>query len=101
MMTEELRNKIIEEVEKLKDIDDCVGIKLNNDKGLFIQVVNDYSIINDYQIEEKEYLVELNDIDEDNCWYPCEYTGYNGLFRFGDVENLIQAIEEHYKPLNI
>ena len=93
MMTEELRNKIIEEVEKLKAIDDCVGIKMNNDKGLFIQVVN---------YEEKEYLIELNDIDEDNgCWYPCENPGYNAFSRFGDVENLIKAIEEHLKLLNI
>lgn len=92
-MTESLKNKIIEDVEKLKDIDDCIGIKINNDKGLFIQVVN---------YEEKEYLIELNDIDEDSgCWYPCENPGYNALSRFGNVGNLIKAIEEHLKLINI
>ena len=94
MMTEELKNKIIEEVEKLKDIDDCIGIKIDNNKGLFIQVINDD--------KEKEYLIELNDIDEDNgCWYPCENLGYNAFSRFGDVENLIKAIEEHLQLLSI
>ena len=94
MMTEELKNKIIEEVEKLKDIDDCIGIKIDNNKGLFIQVINDE--------KEKEYLIELNDIDEDNgCWYPCENPGYNAFSRFGDVENLMKAIEEHLQLLSI
>ena len=94
MITEELKNKIIEEVEKLKDIDDCVGIKIDNNKGLFIQVVN-YG-------DGKEYLIELNDIDEENNgWYPCEFPGYNAFSRFGDMKKLIKAIEEHLKLLNI
>lgn len=87
MITEKLKNNIIEEVKMLKDVDDCVGISIGNGKGLFIQVV-DYG-------EEKEYLIELNDVDKDNVYEPCKE--YNTFSKFGDMEELIKSIEEYLK----
>lgn len=84
MITKEQENKIIEEVKALKNIDDCVGIKIEDDKGLFIQVEDD-------AIDGKMYFVELNDIDE-NGWYPCD--GHSGVSKFGDMKALINIIDE-------
>ena len=83
----ELKSQIIEEVKMLKNIDDCVGINIGNNKGLFIQVV-------DYD-EEKEYLIELNDIDKDDTYEPCKE--YNASSKFGDMEELIRVVEEYLK----
>lgn len=85
LFTKELKNTIIGEVELLKEIDDCVGLKITNDKGLFFQVV-DYG-------EGMEYLVELNDVDKDNIYEPCRY--YNISSPYGDMEMLIKNIKEY------
>lgn len=85
IITQELKNKIVELVALLKDVDDCVGIKIGNNKGLFIQIV--------YYDEEKEYLIELNDVDEDNVYEPCE--SYNAFSEFGNMEELINTIEKY------
>lgn len=85
MIAEEIRNKIIKEVKMLKNTDDCVGIKIGDDKGLFIQVEN----INN----EKVYFIELNEVDEDNVYEPCGE--YNTFSKFGDMKELIEAIEQY------
>lgn len=87
MITEKLKNNIIEEVKMLENIDDCVGINIGNSKGLFIQVV-DYG-------EGKEYLIELNDVDEEDVYEPCKE--YNASSKFGDMEELIRVIKEYLK----
>lgn len=84
-IVKELKDKIIKEVNLLENVDDCVGIKIGNGKGLFIQVV-DYG-------EGKEYLIELNDVDEDNIYEPCKE--YNAFSEFGDMEKLIENIEKY------
>lgn len=85
LLTKELKNIIIEEVKLLKEVDDCVGLKITNDKGLFFQVV-DYG-------EGMEYLIELNDVDKDNVYEPCGY--YNTSSPYGDMEMLIKNIKEY------
>ena len=84
-IVKELKDKIIKEANLLENVDDCVGIKIGNGKGLFIQVV-DYG-------EGKEYLTELNDVDEDNTYEPCKE--YNAFSEFGDMEKLIENIEKY------
>lgn len=80
-----LQKTIIEEVELLEKVDDCVGIELDESKGLFIQVI-DYG-------DGNEYLIELNDIEPDGAWEPC--APYNAVAKFGDTEDLCKAIEEY------
>lgn len=84
-VTKELKDKIVEEVKLLTEIDDCVGIKIGNDKGLFIQVV-DYG-------NGKEYLIELNDVDEENVYEPCKE--YNAFAEFGNMEKLVKSVENY------
>lgn len=84
ILTQELKNKIVEEVKLLKNVDDNVGIELGNNQGLFIQVV-DYG-------EGKEYLVELNNI-VDGTYEPC--SKYNASSDFGNIEELIITIGEY------
>lgn len=85
IFSQDLKDKIVKEVMPLKDVDDCVGIKIDNDKGLFIQVI-DYG-------EGKEYFIELNDVDEDNVYEPCK--DYNASSEFGNMEELIKTIEDY------
>lgn len=85
IITKKLKDKIVEEVKLLEDIDDGVGIVIGNDKGLFIQVV-DYG-------EGKEYFIELNNIEEGNVYEPCKE--YNVFSKFGDIENLVKNIEQY------
>lgn len=85
MIAKELKDKIVAEVKLLKDIDDGVGIAIGNNKGLFVQVV-DYG-------EGKEYLIELNNIEEGNVYEPCKE--YNAFSKFGNMENLIENIEQY------
>lgn len=87
MLTKELKDKVIEEVKLLEDVDDCVGIAIGNNKGLFIQLIN-YG-------EGKEYLIELNNIEEGNVYEPCKE--YNAFSKFGNMENLIKNIEQYLK----
>lgn len=84
-ITKEMKHMIVEEVKSLKNVDDCVGIKIGNNKGLFIQVV-DYG-------DEKEYLIELNNVDEENVYEPC--MDYNSSSEFGNMDELIKNIEEY------
>lgn len=88
MMKKDLKNKIIEEVKMLEYFDDGVGINIGNNKGLFIQVVG---------YEEKEYLIELNDIDDNDVYEPC--ARYNAFSKFGDMENLIITIENYLEDV--
>ncbi len=81
MLTEEKKKEIIEEVGLLKEADDCVGIRIGKDKGLFFQVV---------EYDEKEYLIELNDVVGDD-FEPC--AKYNASAPFGDMETLIRVVE--------
>lgn len=85
MVTKELKDKIVEEAKLLKEVDDCVGVKIEINKGLFIQVV-DYG-------DGKEYLIELNDIDENNVFEPCKE--YNAFAEFGNMEKLVESVENY------
>lgn len=84
-VAKELKDKIVEEVKLLKAVDDCVGVKIGNNKGLFIQVV-DYG-------DGKEYLIELNDVDADNVFEPCKE--YNAFAEFGNMEKLVKSVENY------
>lgn len=84
-VTKEMKSVIVEEVKHLKNVDDCVGIKIDNNKGLFVQVV-DYG-------DGKEYFIELNNVDEENVYEPC--MDYNSSSKFGNMEELIKNIEEY------
>lgn len=81
MLTEEKKKEITEEVGLLKEADDCVGIRIGKDKGLFFQVV---------EYDEKEYLIELNNVVGD-AFEPC--AKYNASAPFGDMETLIRVVE--------
>ncbi len=85
IITQAFKNKVTEEAILLEDIDDCVGIKIKNDMALFIQVV-DYG-------EGKEYLIELNNVYQDNVYEPCKE--YNSFSEFGNMEKLIKSIEKY------
>ena len=85
IITQGLKDRIVEEAILLEDIDDCVGIKIRNDIGLFIQVV-DYG-------EGKEYFIELNSVDRDNVYEPCK--DYNAFSEFRDMKKLIKSIEDY------
>ena len=85
-----IKEKIIKEVKLLTQAGECVGIKISNDKGLFIQV--DYSL-NDNLERVKEYFIELNDVDSDNVYEPCGH--YNERVEFGNIELLIDKIEKY------
>ena len=84
-VTKELKDKIVEEVKLLKEVDDCAGVKIGSNKGLFIQVV-DYG-------DGKEYFIELNDVDEDNVYEPCKE--YNAFAEFGNMEKLVKSVENY------
>lgn len=85
IITKELKNKIVGEVELLENIGDCIGIGIGNNKGLFVEVI-DYG-------EGKEYLIELNDIIEDNIFEPCKE--YNAFSKFGNMNKLIETIKNY------
>ena len=82
IIVNDLKSKIIEEVKLLKNVDDCVGIKIGNNKGLFVQVVDNG--------EGKEYFIELNNVGEDNVYEPCK--DYGAFSTFGNMEELIATI---------
>lgn len=84
-ISKETMDKIIKEVKLLIDVDDCVGVEIGNGKGLFIQVV-DYG-------NEKEYLIELNGVGEDNVFEPCKE--YNAFAEFGNMEKLVESVENY------
>lgn len=85
IISQDLKDKIIKEVMLLEDVDDGVGIKIDSNKGLFIQVT-DYG-------EGKEYFIELNNVDEDNVYEPCKE--YNVSSEFRNMEALIKNIEDY------
>lgn len=91
LVTKKIKDTIIEEVKFLKNIDDCVGVKITDDKGLFFQVV-DYG-------EGVEYFIELNDVDVDGVYEPCGE--YNTSSPYGDMNMLIEAIEAYLENNNI
>ena len=91
LFTKELTDMIVDEVKLLKDVNDCVGVKITNNKGLFFVVV-DYG-------EGMEYLVELNDVDTNNVYEPCG--NYNAFSPYGDMDMLIKNIEEYVVNHNI
>lgn len=87
ILSEETKNSIRKEVFLLKDVDDGIGINISEDKGLFIQVV-DYG-------EGKEYLIELNNIEDNGAYEPC--ADYNTSSEYGDIDGLIACIEDYLK----
>ena len=80
-MNKELKKTIIEKVKSLKELNDCVGVEIGDNQGLFIQVEN-------YD-GKKVYLLELNDIDEDSGWYPLA----TNMSEFGNMQELIKKIK--------
>lgn len=89
ILTKELKEEIVKEVSLLKEEWDAVGIKLNEDKGLFIQVERHISY-------GKAYFIELNDIyGENGEWNPC--ATHNPCSLFGDMDGLIRTIEYYLK----
>lgn len=83
------KENVMSEAAFLEAADDCVGFVLPEDKGLFVQVV-DYG-------EGKEYLIELNKIDELGGWEPC--ASYNASSPFGDTEKLWVSIMDYLKEV--
>lgn len=65
------------------------GIQINDYQGVFVQVVNDNG--------EKEYFVELNEIDKENGWEPS--APYNQYVKFGNVDNLLDEIDKYLKDV--
>ncbi len=90
-MNNSLKGIIKYEVNLLKDIDDSVGIKINDTKGLFIQVI-DYG-------EGKEYLIELNNIDSDGSYESC--ADYNAFSEYDNINSLIATIENYLEDNSI
>jgi len=90
-MNDELKDKIKHEVELLKDKDDCICVIINDNRGLFIKVV-DYG-------EGMQYLVELNDIDFGDISEPC--ADYNAFSEFGDIDTLVNIIDDYLKDNSI
>lgn len=89
-----IKENIIKEAKQLDNIGDCFGIKITSDKGLFVQV--EYSFDGN-----KEYFIELNDVDAENCYEPCG--DYNESADFGNIEMLINKIENYleYHGINL
>lgn len=85
ILNDTLKEMIINEVNQLEEVDDSIGIKINNNKGLFIQVV-DYG-------EGKEYFIELNNIDSEGAYEPC--ADYNASSEYGYIESLLDTIEDY------
>lgn len=83
--SDDIFKDIKQEIKLLTDINDCVGINIGNNKGLFIQVV-DYG-------EGAEYLVELNNINSDGAYEPC--ASYNVSSPFGELEQLKETVKEY------
>lgn len=90
-MNSTITEKIIKEVKLLKNVGDSCGIKLANDKGLFIQVEQK----EEFNSNEMEYFIELNEVDNENCYEPCG--DYNERAEFGNMEILIDKIEKYLK----
>ena len=65
------------------------GVQINDHQGVFVQVVNDNG--------EKEYFVELNEIDKENGWEPS--APYNQYVKFGNVDNLLDEIDKYLKDV--
>ena len=88
-MNDKLKMAIIQKAKHLKDVDDCFAVRLSENKGLFIQVIHK----EEYNSTEKEYFIELNDVDNDNVYEPCG--DYNEKVSFGNIEMLINTIEKY------
>lgn len=87
LLTKELKDEITMLAQFLKYVDDGFGVKITDNKRIFIQVV-------DYR-DRKEYFIELNDIDKDNSFEPC--ASHNIFSEFGNIEMLIKSIEDYLK----
>ena len=79
-----LKETITNEVSRLIEADDSIGVKISDNKGLIIQVV-DYG-------EGMEYLIELNNVI-DGTYEPC--LDYNVSSEYGDIEGLLDTIEDY------
>ena len=84
---------MLDEVKLLENIDDCFGYILpdNKRKGIFVQVV-DYG-------EGKEYIIEANNIDDQECFEPCGE--YNRFAKFGDYKGFITEVEKCIEDMEI
>ena len=88
---DKFKNEIINEVSQLaKEHGDNIGIELENGKGLWICVI-DCSI--EFNEEGIEYMIELNNVSEEDGWVPC--ARYNAYSPFGDMEKLIDVVEQY------
>ena len=85
ILSDALKELIINEVNQLKEVYDSTGIKINDNQGLFIQVV-DYG-------EGEEYFIELNSIDSEGAYEPC--ADYNASSEYGNIEVLLDTIEDY------
>ena len=77
-MGNKVLENLIDEVKLLKNEGDNVGIKITNSVGIFIEVEEN-------EDEEKEYFIEINNIDKDGCFEPI---GENYCEKFGDFETI-------------
>lgn len=73
---------IMNEIKLLEDTHDCFGYNLKDSKGLFVIVV-DYG-------DGKEYLYEMNEIDNDGCFIPY---GSNLSSPYGDLEKAMEVVQ--------
>jgi hypothetical protein len=87
LISNKIKQLIKYEVSLLEDIDDCFGLKIARNKGVFVEVV-DYG-------DGKEYFIELNDIDSDGAYIPC--SSFNASSAYGDIKNLLLIIEDLVK----
>lgn len=87
MLNNVLEN-LINEVKLLENKGDCVGVKITNKVGIFVEVEENE--------DGKEYFVEINDVDDDDCFEPI---GENFCEKFGDFE-AIKSIARGYLRYN-
>lgn len=90
MNINEMVENVEREVRKLKNCGDSVGIKIKNDFGFFIEV--------EEHDNGKEYFIEPNTVDEDDCFEPI---GDNFGVSFGDFQELRKAITNYLNKLTI
>lgn len=82
--------KVENEVKKLYNCGDTVGIQLTHNFGFVIEV-------EEYE-DGSEYFIEPNTIDEDGCFEPI---GDNCGVPFGDFTELRIVISNYLNKLNI
>lgn len=90
MNIKEMVKKVEKEVKLLENTGDNAGIKIKKDFGFFVE-------IEEYR-DGKEYFIEPNKIDEDNCFEPI---GENFGVSFGDFKELRKVITNYLNKVTI